>query len=46
MPADVVAPSSPTPTQRTKTPECLPRADHSLPSICAEAPRLDHIPKP
>ncbi|HXU70594.1 MAG TPA: hypothetical protein VN947_14755 [Polyangia bacterium] len=47
MPADVIAPeSTPAATPRTTSPECLPRASGEVPASCADAPRLDHIPRP
>ena len=47
MPAEVVAPKAATSGRRHKLEgECAPRASGPLPSKCAEAPRIDHIPRP
>lgn len=47
MPADEVAPQSTPPagTPRTRSPDCLPRASGEVPASCADAPRLNHVPR-
>jgi hypothetical protein len=47
MPAELVAPKPAATRGRHRAdPDCLPRASGALPPSCAEAPRLDHIPRP
>jgi hypothetical protein len=47
MPAEVVAPKHAGSGRGHKLDgECTPRASGPLPSSCAEAPRIDHIPRP
>jgi hypothetical protein len=44
MPAELSAPSV-LPPSETRSPECLPRAKGHVPRACADAPRLDNVPK-